>query len=160
MNIAIALAVAVFPFVSAAPAALAEHACNATGFSSGHYSLRESYVKVTASGLKAGLGQTLTATVVVSHSDSTYFASAVLTILTQDIATCTPYTGTDVALQTLSGSAFDRDFVYLPEQGIPSSGNTVTSNIVSWVAAVPNGSKNLDLSVTAQFTPGVSLFGP
>jgi len=60
-------------------------------------------------------------------------------------------------LEKLTGSAFDRDFVYLPEQGIPSAGNTVTGNTVSWVAAVPNGSKNLDLAVTARFTPGVSL---
>jgi len=76
----------------------------------------------------------------------------------QDLATCTPYTGTSIELQKLTGSAFDRDFVYLPEQGVPGASTSVTGNTVSWVAAVPNGSKNLDLSVGARFTPGVSFF--
>ena len=76
----------------------------------------------------------------------------------QDLATCSPYIDIDIPLQKLTGSAFDRDFVYLPEQGVPNSATTVTgTNTVSWVAAVPNSSNNLDLSVTARFSPGVSL---
>jgi len=64
MKVAAALAIAALPLVSAAPAAIAERACNATALSSGHY--MTDYLEVHASGLKAEPGQTLTATVVVS----------------------------------------------------------------------------------------------
>jgi len=77
MNLAVAVAFAFLPFVSAAPAALTARACNATALSSGYYLTgaggsaggggEKGFVQISASGFKAELGQTLTATVVVSR---------------------------------------------------------------------------------------------
>ncbi|KAH7096733.1 hypothetical protein BKA62DRAFT_760421 [Auriculariales sp. MPI-PUGE-AT-0066] len=100
-----------------------------TGFLSG-------WVYATAHRPHTGTGQVITATVV-------------------NAATCLPYTGASPSLVSLTGTTYDSGYNGDPSQGSPSTSVIVHgTNTVTFVATVPDGSTNLDLQVSGNFTPG------
>ncbi|KAH7101576.1 hypothetical protein BKA62DRAFT_703384 [Auriculariales sp. MPI-PUGE-AT-0066] len=110
-----------------------ERACDAVAFDGGIYLTR--YFDASTSNIKASPGQTITATVV-------------------DLATCTPYDTGDQEITLMSVSASVVDALGTYEPGTIASVQVNGTNTVSFVAAVPNGSQDLQLSVSARFTPG------
>ena len=154
ITFALLLAAGTIPFVAAAPAPVARRDCTAVGFSSGVY--YSSYLQVSAT-VNAAVGKTITATIVVRSCIEAFTSLKTHSSLFKDKTTCIPYNRTDIALETIYGSALDRDWDYDATHGLGFSSLSVNgSNTVSFVAATPNGGTNLSLSVSGRFTPGVS----
>ena len=104
--------------------------------------------------MNAAVGKTITATIVVRSCIEACTSLKTHSSPFKDKTTCIPYNRTDIALETIYGSALDRNWDYDATHGLGFSVNG--SNTVSFVAATPNGGTNLSLSVSGRFTPGVS----
>ena len=86
MNVALVFAAVAIPSVVAAPAAIAERACVATGFSGGVYF--DSSLHVSAD-IYGSVNQTITATIVVSLRESTSLQKLILLCRTKQPASHT-----------------------------------------------------------------------